>query len=130
VVLEKISLEDYEKALQDACAYALAAGMTVVEAKPDQLFCDLDNKFDRALFAKRSEALVSNGIAKSWRVTRSKSGNQHGYVTLSASMPAVERIALQSVLGSDRTHEYLNFLSYKKLGEDVKIVFFEPAEVA
>jgi hypothetical protein len=124
-LLQDSEVPDYAKRLEDACAEAIAQGLEVVEAKANQLFCDLDDKRDLDVFRCRSEWLVRAGIASGWKITRSKSGNSHGYVTLKSDTPALERIALQAILGSDRTHEYLNFLTYKKLGESMRIVFFE-----
>ncbi len=119
-------IQDYSKAIEEACATAIENGLTVIDAKPNQLFVDLDKKPSVVIFTSRVESLVKNGIATDWRITRSKSGNSHGYVTLTKDTPLAERIALQCVLGSDLAHEYLNYMAYTKLGESARVVFFEP----
>lgn len=116
----------YLNRINDACADAIADGLHVVEATGQDLFVDIDGGSQNLnLFKKRAADLVSKEIAKSFHATRSKNGGWHGYVELREPMSVTERIALQCVLGSDLTHEYLSFLTYRKLGERTRIVFFE-----
>lgn len=124
-VIEKEAF-DYTASLEEACEDAEARGLTVVDAGDDELFVDLDTKTSLAIYRKRVETLMDKGIATSERVTRSSGGHWHGYVQLAESKPVIERIALQAILGSDPTHEYLSYLTYLVNGEKTRIVFFEP----
>lgn len=121
---------EYSVACEQACATAVENGLSVVDAKPSELFVDLDKTANVLIFMSRVESLVRNGIATDWRITRSKSGNSHGYVNLLRDTPLIERVALQCMLGSDLTHEYLTYMTYLKLGEQTRVVFFEKEQDA
>lgn len=122
---EQISRATREAAL----AAAIAKGCVVVEPKPNQLFIDIDCEADRLHF---ENALPRVAKRCSLVVTRSPSpsgteGREHVVVTFTdRTFTALDRIAFQGVLGSDRARE-LNSVIDILDGDPLPTIFFEKA---
>jgi hypothetical protein len=107
---------------------AAVMGLAVKIPKANELFIDLDSEEAWLRFLiNRGKLFGPDGEAVT-QVSISKSGLPHRHVilTLKRDLSALERIALQSMLGSDPTRE---ILSYKRLllGNPHPILFFEKA---
>jgi hypothetical protein len=90
----------------------------VIVARPDQLFVDLDGleEYGRANAVRQLYAFRKNGF-KFWRrfkFARSRSRDHwHLIVTLKRRMPAMERLALQCILGDDPSRARMNYCRIK-----------------
>ncbi len=115
--------DHYFVALSEAAA---AKGLVVVEPLPNQLFLDIDSAEDAAVFEKHRQVLESEIESFSRAPSPSgKPGREHITVTLKRDVvDAIERIALQATLGSDRFHEALS-LRAAIAGSCCPTVFFE-----
>lgn len=114
---------------------AAALGMVVVTPRANQLFLDIDHVEDLDLMELMLAVLESNGVYVSEeKRTRSKSGNWHVYLRVDSfdSLDAMQRIALQACLGSDRTRELLSVLRVLAFDGTTRepTVFFEKPEDA
>ncbi len=113
--------------LEGAIAKALAGGQTVKQPKADELFVDIDSEEDFKVFDKQYAILHAAGYVDGFSYTYSKSGWPHSHVIVILRYPVnseLERLALQSFLGSDRKHELLSWLAYRG-GNPSPTVFFE-----
>lgn len=106
---------------------ARAKGFVVIEADSRTLQIDLDGARALRRYGWQFWQLEQAGITKGWRerLTESKSrGHVHVTIKLPNPMRIMERIALQSILGSDGKREGFNYVRAKK-GSKCPIVFFE-----
>lgn len=110
---------------EEAAAKAEENGLTVLRATNRDVFVDLDDKASKVIFETRAEELEKRGAIKSYRLTTSKSGKWHGHVRLNKPASIWQRIALQCVLGSDLTREYLHYQTAFAKGDKTEVLFFE-----
>lgn len=72
--------------------------------------------------------LGSYGKLKSWRlypkITRSRNGNYHVTIRSTERLTMIERICLQTLLGSDPNREMFNFFRYLN-GSRFPVLFYE-----
>lgn len=101
-------------------------GLVIVYPAPDQLFLDIDDKDSWDLFQDRIHIL--GDLVVLWNDEPSPSGKAwRKHITVNLSRPVkddFERIALQSLLGSDRYHEILSWKA-AMLGIENPTIFFE-----
>lgn len=111
---------------ENATAAATAKGLVVVVPKANELFVDIDDEESRTLFEARI-GIVVDVIPCTWVMRPSPSGlpgHFHVTVTLPLEVTAIERIALQACLGSDRLHELLSWRALMR-GSSMPTLFFE-----
>lgn len=124
----KSSKPDYNR-LKKADEDAKARGCVVIKPKPKELFIDIDREADLVWFLKSIDR-VANWLPCTWEVKDSPSGvagRHHVYVTFERDLSVWERVALQAVLGSDRTRELLSVLRILS-GDPNPTLFFEKEE--
>lgn len=118
---------------EEAQAAANKKGLVIVIPEENQLFIDIDSAEDAAIFDRHINILGPEGILGESLIVSferapspsGKEGREHITVTLARPVEsAVERIALQAVLGSDRLHEALS-LTRALCGAEHPTVFFE-----
>lgn len=95
---------------------AKAKGMKVVIPGPTQLLLDIDNDADHAWMQEQIACMASAGLTV--RILSdhpSKSGlpRRHVYIDIGMELSAIERIAWQACIGSDRRREILSLLRVK-----------------
>jgi hypothetical protein len=98
---------------EDPAIAAKRLGLELVLPLEDELFIDLDDKDSEKAMMRGIETLRSNGVGvQIKKVTVSKSGNRHAYLTVIWGKPLspTERVSLQACLGSDRKREALAML--------------------
>jgi hypothetical protein len=111
---------------EDFCNQAREAGLDVLYATDYDVFVDLDTKQDHDMFWCRARAFQSEVLFSDIKITVSqKRGNWHGICKLTQPLTLLERIALQCVLGSDRTREYITVMRWIKNPGETKSVLFE-----
>jgi hypothetical protein len=106
--------------------------LIAVREERDQLLVDLDSRAALQEFEKRIHCLVAIScksgpcipIIKEWRVTKSRNGNYHAYVTLIKPMPLQQRNTLRIILGDDPYRAIHNFMRTLH-GSPAPVVFFE-----
>lgn len=107
-------------------------GLCVIEPAADELFVDIDDEASLAAFHVSIE-IVKATIGCTYIQRPSPSGRPgrfHVVVTLARPVASpIERILLQTLLGSDRKHEVLSWRSATK-GNTRPTVFFETPETA
>lgn len=124
----------YDSTPEDDCArksHKVGRPLRVVYPGPYQVFLDLDS--ESAFYVFMARLAIVNRIEKlacDPLVTYSASGYGHRHVTLTLLRPigSLERIALQSLLGSDPVREALSYVSWrsgKRVGKES--CFFEPS---
>lgn len=117
--------------LDAARTAAEAKGLVVVEPKPNELFVDIDDDASLVVFTEHVAAVKALLPGTTYRLRPSPSGTPgrfHATVVLSREVMTLERICLQALLGSDRLHELLSWVSYSN-GNKTPTVFFERPEV-
>lgn len=110
---------------------AKAKNQRVRYPKPNQLFLDIDSEDDFDLFNEQLHVLKQHLTVSGVEVTVSKSGlpHRHVVVTLGRKVSKLERIALQTMLGSDRVHELLSWCALGKGNKKPSVLFEnEPAD--
>lgn len=92
----------FNPSMFDAIKQAEAAGFEVIRSSPTTLLLDLDTVSQKSqfedLYIPFLEAYQPDGELEEWT---SKGGNKHIVLHLKKPVPAVRRIALETILGSD-----------------------------
>lgn len=105
-------------------------GLVVVYPEKNQLQFDLDTKEEREEFMKRCHEMI-NGRNFHFHEHVSPGGGEHRHVTLTffdMEFTEWQRIALQSVLGSDPMREFLNARRLMEGATDKPTRLFETQE--
>lgn len=97
------------------------------------LMVDLDSVADSLEFDRRLalyQEQTGSELIRSYRPlkTVSKSGKWHVYLKLRRGLTALERIALQAVLGSDLKRELFSAIRVEIDNENPSVLFETPAE--
>lgn len=122
---------DGDGRLAEARLRADAFDCDVVIASDDELQLDFDSPLPLpAYFWQRVYILRDRcpGLflpEREWKQWYSKSGNVHVVVKLAEKLTEIERVALQTILGSDPKRELLNF-SRVRVGIEHPILLFKP----
>src|ERR1700675_200097 len=90
-------------------ADAELAGLIVNRPDDCTLQIDIDNAADLQHFEDVRCWVTSKFHITREHRTKSKSGNTHIYLSLMEPLPIIERILIQSILGSDRKREWLSY---------------------
>lgn len=116
--------------LEKARAKAEELGCVVVLPKANELQVDLDSAeaYDEHLKRRAILAKHCKGFLVECLEAPSKSGfpKLHVTIVLSRDVSALERVALQSLLGSDPVRELLSWVAIEKKTNDFPTLFFEP----
>ncbi len=104
--------------------YAENNGLEVVIPGPNELFIDLDTDQGYQLFKNQFEVLVQLVDATIVRDEPSRSGLPHRHIVVSIRVPKnenssqipteLEKMALQTMLGSDRRCEILRYMRWRQ----------------
>lgn len=104
---------------EDATKVADERGLHLVESRPRLLQIDLDSEGAVEAFYQRLKVLEDNGVMPKFLAvphpvlaTTSQNGNKHVYLKTQLQLSLLERIGLQSLLGSDPTRELLALCRY------------------
>lgn len=122
--------------MKSAAERAKELGLEVVWHAENFLFVDLDSAASRELFEVSVDKLMEAvpELVRGRYVSRSYSGNWHGYVYVSSEVTAWKSMVLiHLLLGSDPEHEKLALGRIKAMSGgawDPPFVFFETAEEA
>lgn len=97
---------------QRALDQAVREGLDVKFPANNELFIDIDNEHSYRMFQKQMDIMRKYLSATGETITPSRHGlpGRHIVVTLDRTITELERIALQSCLGSDRVRELLGFI--------------------
>jgi hypothetical protein len=119
--------------VETVAAAAAKKRLVVVLPGPDELFVDIDSEEQLVRFWALHEIFERSGLSRLVRVRPSPSGKPgRSHVTVMLTRPVrdmFERVALQSLLGSDPTREMLSWLHLHSGAEDDAVtVFFEKPE--
>ncbi len=116
----------HEAFLDNAAAFSKAAelGLEVVIPAANVLTVDIDSPNVSPTFYKVLRNIENYFTVTKVIWTRSNSGNLHAYVTLSEPLNDLEKIILQSILGSDPLRELFSLARLKK-GLELPILMFE-----
>lgn len=116
---------------RDTLVEAAKRGRIVVWPAANELFVDLDSEWARERFEERL-ALLEKSLGQRWiTVVRSSAtaGHYHATVTMHRDVRSEhERIALQSILGSDANRELFSWVRHEIDARPVSC-FFEPVPV-
>lgn len=120
---------DYgEDTIESAREKARSLGLVVVFPRSNELFLDIDTSSAMEKFV-RGVAHLGDVPYIGWPSPSGRPGRYHIVVTLPRPVSALERLALQSMLGSDSTREILSWLRLQRgIGEPT--IFFERPAVA
>ena len=102
-------------------------GLVIIEPKANQLQLDLDGARSLRRYGMQYSILRRAGLTRGWRekiVPSKRSNHVHITITMPQSIGDMERVALQSILGSDLKREAFDYTRVKK-GNKYPIVFFE-----
>lgn len=116
-----------------ALATAAATDCRIRYPAPNELFVDIDSDADFEVFEKHLAILKTHVTVDATEITPSRSGLPCRHVVVRLERPVsgpLERLLLQSVLGSDRLHELLSWLAVTKGTTPYPTVFFEPKTAA
>lgn len=119
--------------LDAASAKAASKGLVVKLPAANELFVDIDNDADFAVFTKHLATLGEHVSVLGFDETPSNSGGTHRHVVVRLGRDIandVERIFLQAVLGSDRLRELLSWACIQAKASPHPSVFFEKPPVA
>jgi hypothetical protein len=109
--------------MESAAAKARELGRKMIFPEPNELFVDIDSEVAMRRFTRTVRHLV--GVSYVVRPSPSlRPGRYHVVVTMPRRVTALERIALQAILGSDPTREMLSWLRRAR-GIVEPTVFFE-----
>lgn len=126
-----VSGEDKKDHLVYCRSYLLSAGLAdhwePVVCRQDQLFIDLDSPEAHNIFHDHWLIFKEHWPKAEYKLTVSKSGNQHVIVELGMNVTDVWRVAVQACLGSDLKRELLHLVSFEK-DELNPIILFEKKE--
>jgi len=106
---------------------AAEAGLKIVDAEPDVLQVDIDEKMIPFSFGARLDQLRELLPIGEATATRSRNGNIHAYIKVGKPLDPLMRCVLQMFLGSDEKREVRNAFRIL-LGVERPIVFFEKAD--
>lgn len=125
-----MSGEGQGDSLERAHEAARSKGCVVIEPNPNELFIDIDN--EDALRTLRRTMKIVRQIEPNVKWTSrpspsGKAGRYHVVVDMKREVSAIERIALQAILGSDLVREALSWKRLK-LGAASPTLFFEKEE--
>lgn len=114
----------YHRSGEESIVYARANNWQVDIAEPDELQLDIDtdeqyDRFNEMLPAVRETYPITDVIE-----TESKSGNRHIRVFTAYELSVPERIALQTLLGSDPRKELISLRRWLA-GDPIPILLFE-----
>jgi hypothetical protein len=117
-----------EDTIESAREKATSLGLVVVFPEPHELFVDIDSKAAMKRFCRAIGRLP--GVTYLVRPSPSgRPGRFHIVVTMPGPVGAMERIALQAMLGSDPTRELLSWMRTLR-GITQPTLFFErPATI-
>lgn len=119
--------EKWERSSWNDDPYATAKkfGLSVVLPNDNELMIDCDSRHTNHVDALM-KIMESTGVVKiiQRRVTTSRTGNKHVYLTLDRVVTPLERIALQAALGSDAEREMYSLMHLFK-GDPNPTLFFE-----
>ena len=124
--------EHTESTHDEVLAIAKEQGLEVFFDVDNVLMLDIDTEEGMKILAQNGEILANSG----WKfggmlITKSKSGRDHVYIQIvDRYLTIMERVALQGILGSDRKHELLNFLTAKGPHDKRITYLFETPEAA
>lgn len=104
-------------------------GLEVVLPKANELQIDIDSTDDYALFDMHFGILLQYEVAQVTRDEPSKSGGERRHITvqMGRDVTNMERMLLQSVLGSDRKREILSWVQQCN-GDPNPTLFLEKAQ--
>jgi len=125
--IAKATKEEIEKAAVDVHC-------DVVVSDDLHLLIDIDSVGSELQFKAMIEVLCNNLDIIRYKIEEwsSKSGgdHKHFYITFSKPLPLVDRLLLQSCLGSDPLKEMLSWIAHRsgKLPNEFKSVLFRPWE--
>jgi hypothetical protein len=131
-ILEESRVDD-EKYTMQSCNFtdeyarkkAERLGCDIVYGNDNTLLLDIDNEEDLHQFDKQY-ALLNEHVEMGLPViTASRSGNKHISIKLTQPVSLMERIALQTALGSDRKRELLSILGFRA-GQENPVLLFKP----
>jgi hypothetical protein len=104
--------------------YANANGLEIVIPGPKELFIDLDSEQSYELFKNQLEVLQQFFEAGIARDEPSRSGLPHRHIVVTVAVPKnegtngvpseMEKMALQTMLGSDRRCEILRYMRWRQ----------------
>ena len=127
--LEK-KTDDYCKEFETVIKEKQREGITVIRSNPYQLLIDLDNKESIEIFHEMFSRLQDIYPVKSCEYWKSKSKkNYHVYIQLGINLSIEERIALQTILGSDKLREFLSLMRVRYLKIAEPSLLFRPKDV-
>ena len=109
---------------EDAIKWASENNLAVVFPNDNQLLVDLDDYASQQAYERTIALIAETYGLDDVTETVSRSGNLHRVVTLKTPIGAMERIALQAILGSDRRRE-AHSLRRTRQGELHPTLFFE-----
>jgi hypothetical protein len=109
-----LQAEKYAEKREQYVERMAAEGFVIMVPENDELMLDIDAEEDFVFFGRAILRLIEEFPSVSFRVNFSKSGKPHRHVVVKMPFPldAVQRIAFQAVLGSDRVREMLSLLRY------------------
>lgn len=104
-------------------------GLEIVLPAENELQVDIDSMADFELFRQRVKVLKEvEGEGIRWRATPSKSGGDRMHITVTLPRRVsnnTERVALQSLLGSDAKRELLSLKRIREGYHEHPTLFFE-----
>ncbi len=124
--LIKFETEMYEESFEDFVKRAERKGLKIVYPKPNQLQIDIDTDDQYKTFQRMEVALYKYFGIKNKVETVSGNGLPGRHITLDLGydIDDMERILLQSVMGSDPMRELLSYIRIKS-GHEHPTVFLE-----
>jgi hypothetical protein len=114
------------QSLESAKAAAAEKGQVVVLPADDELFLDIDDDASMEIFKSCAQMMMVK-VQITWTIKPSpsgKDGRYHVTVKMPRSVTPLERIAIQSFMGSDRKRECLSWCRLQD-GETTVTRFFE-----
>jgi len=125
-----------EQTREDKARQAEACGCEVVFAEPNQLLLDIDRPLGTISIAALITAFLilpepiveSTGGLSHFVYWPSRNGNGHFVLTVKKDMDELDRILIQTLLGSDPGREIMNYGRLLATG-DAKICLYQPKGV-
>jgi hypothetical protein len=108
----------------EAISWAAENNLDVFIPNDRHLLIDIDRDIDRRTFERNRDLIETSYGIENISESTSRSGGTHITVTLRDPITAIERIALQAVLGSDRRREAHSLRRWFE-GELHPTIFFE-----
>ncbi len=111
---------------EESIKVAKLIGQTVKIVDPNTLHLDLDTPEQLTLFQSSIQEFIDVGLIMNYIIFNSKSGGCHYHVLckLQTGLTIPERIALQSILGSDSRTEKHRLLKYLA-GDERPVIYFK-----